>query len=97
VSDPTLLHYLLQMPEVIAVAKKYFPLRIALSGLLPSGALAVIRYNAERQRVEGITVLAAGMQPSPWTPVVTLPGLQLGEEKGGGGGRSDLRTEQRRV
>ncbi len=97
VSDPTLLHYLLQKPEVVIAAKRYFPLRIALSGLLPSGALAVVRYNPQRKRVEGITVLAAGMQPSRWTPVVTLPGLQHGEQEGGGGGRSDLRAEQRRA
>jgi len=61
----------LQRPDIIELLQRYAPLRVALTGLLPSGTTLVARYNAVTERPEAITVLAAGMPANLWTVEVT--------------------------
>jgi len=66
-ANPMRVFHTLQRPDIIELLQRYAPLRVALTGLLPSGAMLVARYNAVTERPEAITVLAAGMSVNPWT------------------------------
>ena len=66
-ANPMRVFHTLQRPDIIELLRRYAPLRVALTGLLPSGTTLIARYNAVTERPEAITVLSPGMSVNPWT------------------------------
>ena len=71
-ANPMRVFHTLQRSDIVELLQRYAPLRVALTGLLPSGATLVARYNAVTGRPEAITVLAAGMSVNRWTQKVQV-------------------------
>ena len=66
-ANPMRVFHTLQRSDIIELLQRYAPLRVALTGLLPSGATLVARYNVVTERPEAITVLSPGMSVNRWT------------------------------